>query len=203
VPVVRRVALTGGIATGKSESLKHFRALGAATLDADTISRQVVEPGTPGLDAVVARFGRDVLKADGSLNRGKLGRIVFGDEAARKDLEAIIHPAVYEAMRVWFDDLKRAGAGAPAVAIAEIPLLFETGREGEFDEVVVTACGAGEQAERLMARDDVGEGDARRRVAAQWPLDEKVRRAGHVIDTSGSIEDTRTEVERVWRDLIA
>jgi dephospho-CoA kinase len=195
-----RVALTGGIATGKTESLRHFARLGAPVLDADQVARDVVEPGTATLAAVVARFGHEVLDANGALNRARLGRVAFGDTTARKDLENILHPAIYKRIQAWFEALE-ASASPPAAAIAEIPLLFETGRAADFDAVVVTSCSVSQQEFRLHGRDSLQGDDARQRVRAQWPLDEKVRRADYVIDTSGAISDTHREVERVWAAL--
>jgi dephospho-CoA kinase len=186
-----RVALTGGIATGKSWVLRRIASRGVPTIDADVLAREVVAPGTPGLQAVQARFGDEVLAVSGELDRAALGRIVFGDPAARRDLEAIVHPAVYRAIAAWFDALPPA-TGA---AVADIPLLFETGHERDFDLVVVTACAADEQVRRLQARDGLSATEARARIAAQWPLDEKVTRAGAVIDTGGSHDDTDRQVD--------
>jgi dephospho-CoA kinase len=201
-----RVALTGGIATGKSVCLAHFASLGAATLDADQVARDVVAPGTPVLEAVVARFGRGILRPDGSLDRAALGRIVFADDAARRDLEAIVHPAVYARVNAWFDALAREGASrpgeAPLVGMAGIPLLYETGRDRDFDRVVVATCPPAQQVTRLMTRDGLDEATARRRIATQMPTEEKARRADYVIDTSGALADTRAGVERVWARLL-
>src|SRR5262245_57705832 len=144
-----RVALTGGIATGKSYCLERFAALGAATIDADALAREVVMPGTPGLRAIVDRFGADVLEPDGTLDRPALGRIVFGDTKARAALEAIVHPEVYRRIREWYANLPASAA----VAIADIPLVFETGHYHDFERVIVTACDPEEQVRRVLARD--------------------------------------------------
>jgi dephospho-CoA kinase len=204
---VVRVALTGGIATGKSVCLERFGELGAATLDTDQVARDAVAPGTPALDAIVTRFGRGFLLPDGSLDRAALGRLVFADGAARRDLEAIVHPAVYESVNAWFDALERdrasGQAASPLVGVVGIPLLYETGREGDFDHVVVAACPPGMQLARLMERDGLDEADAQPRIAAQWPIEEKARRADFVIDTSGTIADTLAGVDRVWERLRA
>lgn len=194
-----RVALTGGIATGKSYCLARLATLGAVTIDADLLARQAVAPGTSGFDAVRARFGAAVVAPDGGLDRDALGRIVFADAEARRALEAIVHPAVYAAVGRWFDGLR--DAAPPAIGIADIPLLYETGRERDFDAVVVTACGAGQQLARLMARSGLTQTEAERRIAAQWPLAEKARRADYVIDTSGSFADTDARVQDVWQAL--
>jgi dephospho-CoA kinase len=178
--------------------LAQFAALGVPTIDADRLARDVVAQGTPGLGAVVTRFGRDILDEAGGLNRSKLASIVFSDPVARRDLEDIIHPAVRRAIDTWFESL---GDRAPGFAIADIPLLYETGRHREFEVVIVTACEPVTQLARIMARDRITESEARARVAAQLPIDEKVGRADHVIRTDGSFEDTNRQVQEVWRVL--
>lgn len=191
-----RAALTGGIATGKSYCLSRFAALGAATVDADRLARDAVAPGTPGLQRVVERFGAGILLPGGSLDRPALGRIVFADRAARADLEAIIHPEVYRRIGEWFADLP---AGT-RVAIADIPLLFETGQEHDFDRVIVAACAPAEQLRRLMARDNLSREAALARLEAQWPIEAKVARADVVIQTDGSFAETDAAVKRaLWR----
>ncbi len=202
---LQRIALTGGIATGKSITLRRLAELGAHTIDADVLAREVVEPGTPGLAAVVDRFGRDVLDIEGHLDRAGLGALVFADAAARADLEAIIHPAVYDSIEAWFA-LKAREAEAssePIVAIADIPLIYETGQADLFDLVVVAACPPEVQLARLMERDGLSEADARRRIAAQLPIDEKRARADIVIDTSGTKDDTVKAVDKAWREILA
>ena len=192
-----RIALTGGIATGKSYCLVHFAELGAPVVDADRLARQAVAPGSPGLRAVVDRFGAEVLAADGSLDRPVLGRIVFGDARARAALEAIIHPEVYRHIREWFANLPRG----TRVAIADIPLVFETGHNHDFDSVVVAACSPDEQVRRVMNRDGLSKRDARARLAAQWPIEEKVKRANHVIWTDRGFAETDRQVKDVYERL--
>jgi dephospho-CoA kinase len=194
-----RVALTGGIATGKSYCLARFAAFGVPTVDADILAREAVASGTPGLQAVVARFGSGVLMPDGSLDRPALGRIVFNDAKARAALEAIVHPEVYRRIRAWFVGLPPA----TRLAIADIPLLFETGQSHDFDEVIVAACSAEEQLRRCMSRDQLSEADARARIAAQLPVSEKVRRASRVIWTDRGFAETDAEVRDVYSALIA
>ncbi len=196
-----RVALTGGIATGKSYCLARFKALGAPTIDADVLARQAVAPGTAGFDAIRSRFGSAVLTTDGSLDRDALGRIVFSDPDARRAIEAIVHPAVYAAIRRWFDTLPRGTH--PPLGIADIPLLYETGHEGDFDKVIVASCTPDQQIARLTARSGLSREDATRRVAAQGPIAEKARRADYVIDTSGTPAETDSHVREVWRQLQA
>ena len=193
-----RVALTGGIATGKSHVRAEFERLGVPTLDSDVLARAVVAPGTPGLAAIVARFGQGVLDARQALDRKKLGAIVFADAAARHDLEQIVHPAVQAATEAWFASIDRA---RHPIAIADIPLLYEVGRERDFDAVIVAACDPGAQLRRLMARDALTETEARQRIEAQWPIEEKVRRADHVIRTDGTFEETNHQVRALLEQL--
>jgi len=192
-----RVALTGGIGTGKSYCLRKLAEAGAATIDADVLARQAVAPGTAGFAAIRARFGGAVVTADGGLDRDALARIIFTDADARRAVEAIIHPTVYRAIQRWFEGLRSAQT---RVAVADIPLLFETGHEGDFDRVIVTTCRPDQQVARVMAR-GLDAADAARRIAAQLPLEDKVRRADLVVDTSGSFEDTDAHVRRVWEEL--
>lgn len=197
---MKRIALTGGIASGKSHVRAVFDALGVPTVDADVLARDAVAPGSAGFEAVVKRFGREVLDGAGGLDRRKLGDIVFADSAARRDLEAIIHPTVVAAIEQWFAGLD---ATRQRFAIADIPLLFETGREGQYDAVIVTACDPETQVKRIMARDGTTEADARRRVAAQLPIDEKARRADHVIRTDGRVSETNAQVRALYETLMA
>ena len=192
-----RAALTGGVATGKSFCLERFAALGAATIDADVLAREAVAPGSPGLRQVVARFGAGVLRPDGSLDRGALARIVFGDRTARAALEAIVHPEVYRRVTNWSASLPPG----TRVAIADIPLLFETGHEHDFERVIVAACEPDEQLRRVMARDGLSLADARERLAAQWPIEEKARRADYVIRTDGGFAETEAQVRAVFERL--
>lgn len=192
-----RVALTGGIGTGKTVVLNHLRRLGVPVIDADEVAHAVIAPGTPGAAAVRTRFGPSVAAPDGGVDRTQLGELVFGDQKARRDLEGIVHPAVYQAIQSWLAEC--AARGEP-LAVAEIPLLFETGHEGDFDRVIVTACEPGEQLRRVIDR-GTSETDALRRIASQWPLDEKVRRADLVIRTDGTEADTRVRTEAAWRQL--
>jgi dephospho-CoA kinase len=193
-----KVALTGGIATGKSYVLDRFRQHGVPCLDADALAHGVTAADTEATAAIAARFGAGVLAADGSVDRRKLGPIVFADPAARRELEAIIHPAVYRAIQAGL----RAFAlmGEDALAIVDVPLLFETGAETTFDKVIVTTCSTDTQIARLIAR-GLGEEAARQRLAAQWPSAEKVARASFVVDTGGTFEDTNRQVDDVYRVL--
>ena len=196
---VRRIALTGGIGTGKSQVRAQLAAYGVATIDADALARDVVAPGTPGLEAVVRRFGADVLNMGGALDRRKLAALVFADPGSRRDLEAIVHPAVQQATDSWFDSLDPA---AHPFAVAEIPLLYEVGREGAFDAVIVAACKPETQVRRVMARDAVTETEARQRLVAQLPIDDKVRRADYVVSTDGTIDETNRQLWDLYHRLV-
>jgi dephospho-CoA kinase len=187
-----RVALTGGIATGKSYVRQRLAARSVPTVDADTLARRVVEPGTAGLSAITARFGRSVLGPDGHLDRKALSAIVFGNAAARADLEAIVHPAVYTAIDAWFAEQAQVG---PPFAVADIPLVYETGRAGDFDAVILAACRPERQRERLIARDGLTAPEAAERLAAQWPIERKVDLADFVVRTDGTFADTDAQVE--------
>lgn len=189
-----RVALTGGIATGKSHVRARVAGRGVPTIDSDFLVHALLAAGTPVVAAIEARFGPGFLQPDGAADRRALGRLVFGDAAARRDLESIIHPRVYDRIFAWAD--QQAAAGARWI-LADIPLLYETGRQGAFDRVIVTACPFDMQLQRLMARDRATEAEARARLAAQWPLEAKVRLADHVIDTGGTFRETDRQVDAV------
>jgi dephospho-CoA kinase len=193
-----KIALTGGIATGKSYVLSQFRRLGVPCLDADELAHGVEAAGTEATMAIAERFGRDVLAEDGSVNRAKLGPIVFRDPAARRDLEAIVHPAVYRAISAGVRAFELTG-NAP-FAVVDVPLLFETGAQRQFDRVIVTACRPETQLARLTGR-GLSDEAARQRIAAQWPTEEKTSRADYVITTDGSFEETNRQIDAIYRTL--
>ena len=195
---MKRVGLTGGIATGKSHVRAVFEALGVPTIDADLLAHKAVAPGSATFEAVKTRFGPTVLDPAGGLDRRKLGSVVFADPQARKDLDAIIHPQVVEAIDRWFASLD---SQAHPFAIADVPLLYEASRERDYDVVIVTACELPTQIRRVMARDNITEAEARQRIAAQLPIEEKVRRADHVIRTDGLLASTNAQVHEVYKRL--
>jgi dephospho-CoA kinase len=192
-----KIALTGGIATGKSYVLDQFRQRGVATLDADELAHGVTAAGTEATAAIAARFGAEVLAADGSVDRKKLGPIVFADAAARRDLEAIVHPAVERAVAAGIRGFERLG---DPVAVVDIPLLYETGGEKAFDRVIATTCAPDLQLARLLAR-GLTEEAALQRLAAQWPTERKASRADFVISTDGSFAATDEQVARLMKEL--
>jgi dephospho-CoA kinase len=193
-----KVALTGGIATGKSYVLEQFRRRGVPCLDADALAHGVTAAGTEATAAIAARFGAEILAADGSVDRQTLGPIVFADAAARRELEAIVHPAVYRAITAGLRAFELMGDGA--FAIVDVPLLYETGADTKFDRVIVTACAPDVQLARLIER-GLTEEAARQRLAAQWPTDRKTSRAHVVIKTDGTFAETDEQVERVMDGL--
>lgn len=189
-----RIALTGGIASGKSAVADMLRERGATIIDSDVLAREVVEPGSVGLARVVERFGPEILAADGSLDRAALGRIVFADEAARADLNAITHPLVRERAL-------QLEEGASGLVVQVIPLLVEAGLVGGFDTVVVVDVPVETQLERLMARNGFSEEEARSRVDAQASRDERLAVAHHVIDNAGGLDETLGQVEELLPKL--
>ena len=192
---MRRLALTGGIGTGKSYVARRLREAGVPVVDADVLAREAVAPGTPELRAVVERFGRDILTPEGFLDRARLADIVFRDDHARRDLEAIVHPAVRRGIDAFFVALPQG----TAFAVADIPLLYETHREADFDAVLVVACAPATQIARIMARDGLSREAAERRVAAQLPIDQKVKRADVVIRTDGTFAETDAQITQFLR----
>jgi dephospho-CoA kinase len=194
-----RIALTGGIATGKSYVLDRFRAHGVPCIDADMLAHGVMAPGTEATAAIAERFGQEILDVDGSVNRRRLGPIVFADASARRELEAIVHPAVYRAIAASLRGFERLG-GYP-FAVVDVPLLYETGHAHEFTKVIATTCARETQIARLVERGLTIE-EAVQRLAAQLPSDEKEGRADYVIRTDGSFADTDAQVDGVFRELI-
>ena len=191
-----RIGLTGGIASGKSTVARKLEQLGAFTIDADVLARDVVALGTAGLKAVVARFGNSVLAADGSLDRSVLARVIFADPQARADLNAIIHPLVRERAAEL-----EAAAPVGAVVVHVIPLLVETGQQDRFDAVVVVDTTVEEQLRRLTRRDGLTQTEAEQRVAAQASREERLGAATHVIDSSGPVRETMRQVDELWQNL--
>jgi dephospho-CoA kinase len=195
---VLRVGLTGGIASGKTAVSDALGERGAVVIDADVLARQVVEPGTPGLAAVVERFGTDVLTDDGRLNREALGRLVFADPAARRDLEAIIHPAVRARAAAL-----EAAASADSVVVHVIPLLVETGQQDDYDVLVVVDVDPDRQLERLRLRNGLDADAANARIAAQATRAARLAVADIVLDNDSDPAGLLDQVDRLWRDLRA
>ncbi len=189
-----RVALTGGFATGKSYVRARIASRGVPTVDADAIVHELFAAGSEVSGEIVRAFGSAMTQSDGAVDRRALGALVFRDATRRRELEAIVHPRVYDRIAVWMSVQAERGA---RWVVAEIPLLFETGRDGDFGRVIVAACPPDEQVRRLLRRGGIDEAGARARLAAQWPIDEKVRRASDVVDTSGSFRETDRQVDAI------
>jgi dephospho-CoA kinase len=196
---MQRIGLTGGIAAGKSVVARRFAELGAVVIDADELARLVVRPGTSGYDEVVGAFGPQVVAPDGALDRAALGRMVFADEAARRRLEAIVHPQV---RRLAAEREAAAAAADPAaVVVHDIPLLVETGQADSFGVVVVVTAPAALRVDRLVRLRGVPRPDAQARVAAQASDDEREAAADVVLDGTGTDDDLRAQVDALWQRL--
>ncbi len=192
-----RVGLTGGVASGKSTVSAMLADLGAVVIDADALAREVVAGGTPGLAAVVAEFGEDLLGPDGELDRAAMGRLVFGDEAARKKLEAIVHPLVFQRI-VELEESAPEGA----VVVHDIPLLAESGRADSFDAVIVVDAPHALQVERMTKDRGWTTEESESRIAAQSSREDRLAVATHVIENTGSREDLRMRVAEVFADVV-
>lgn len=193
-----RVALTGNIASGKSSVARVWARLGAPVIDADVLARRAVEPGSPALDRIARAFGPEVLEPGGGLNREAMREIVFRDEAARRRLEAIVHP---EVARLRAEEERRLEREGARVVVNDIPLLFEAGLEDEFDVVVLVDAPEAVRLDRLVRDRGLDREEARRMIAAQMPAESKRRRADIVIDNVGTLEELEASAERVWREL--
>ncbi len=190
-----RVGLTGGIASGKSMVAAELAARGAIIIDADVLAREVVEPGTPALAAILDRFGMGVLK-DGQLDRARLAEIVFADPIARRDLEQIVHPAV----RARAAELERAASDA-AVVVHVIPLLVETGQREDFDLVVIVDADHETQIQRLMSRNGFTRAEAESRIAAQASREDRMLAADVVVDNTGNMAQLAERIDALWTEL--
>lgn len=194
-----KVGITGSIATGKSFVCEVFRELDCHVIDADQTARDVVRAGTPGLAKIADEFGLDVITKDGELDRSKMAAIVFADESKRLLLNAIIHPLVFEAQNKWLSE--REAEDPHGIAIVDAALMIESGGYKRFDKLIVVWCEPAIQSKRLKLRDDLPETDAKKRIAAQMPQDEKKRYADFLIDTSNGFEDTRRQTGEVHEKL--
>jgi dephospho-CoA kinase len=191
-----RVGLTGGIASGKSLVADELARYGAVVIDADVLAREVVEPGTPGLAAIEERFGQDVL-IDGRLDRAALGKIIFSDPDARRDLERIVHPAV----RARAAELEQA-ADEDAIVIHVIPLLVETGQQHGFDVVVVVDVDQETQVRRLLDRNGLSTEEAEARIAAQAGREARLAAADHVLHNDGTVTQLKDQIADLWDKLL-
>ncbi|MEV7802374.1 dephospho-CoA kinase [Microbispora sp. NPDC088329] len=193
-----KVGLTGGIGSGKSEVSRRLAALGAVVIDADKIAREVVEPGTPGLAEIVEAFGEHVLRPDGTLDRGRLGAVVFADAEKLKVLNGIVHPKVGERTQ----QLQRE-APDDAVVVYDVPLLVENDLAALYDVVIVVDTPDDVRLERLLRFRHMPEADARARIVAQASREDRLRIADIVISNEGSLDDLDAQVDKIWQDLSA
>ena len=196
-----RVGLTGGIGSGKSTVCKGFARLGAKVLDADEVAREVVLPGKPAWTKLRETFGSEFFHSDGKLRRGKLRRLVFADPELRSRLNAIVHPEVMRAIERRSEEM--TSLAEDAVVLVDVPLLLEVGVAHRFDKVIVVYVRESVQIERLRQRDGLSIEEAGQALSAQMDLGEKVKQADFVIDNSGTLEETQSQVERVWKELLA
>lgn len=196
-----KVGLTGSIAVGKSFVVSVLRELGCATFDADRIAHSVMEPGKAAYQDIVREFGDDVLAADRTIDRTKLGAIVFADAERRKRLNEIVHPRVHEEQNRLLTEAEAADPNG--IAIVDAALMIESGGYKRFDKLIVVFCDRETQVERLMERNQITREDAERRIAAQMPSDEKRKYADYEIDTSGTFDETRSRVQQVHAALRA
>ena len=204
--MTRVIGLTGGIGTGKSTVAAMLAGLGAVVIDADAIVRELQAPGAPMLAEIAAAFGPEVIAADGSLDRARLGELVFRDPEARRRLGLIVHPGVRAEMARRLAAARAAGA---ALVVLDIPLLFEGRKAGgasaspfSFDATVLVYAPEALQIERQVAREGYGRDEALRRVRAQMPIEEKRALADFVIDNSGPLADTERQVRALWERLV-
>lgn len=192
-----RVGLTGGIGSGKSEVSRRLAACGAVVIDADKLAREVVEPGTPGLAAVVDEFGEEMLRPDGTLDRERLGSVVFADEDRRKALNAIVHPLVGERTRELMDAAEQG-----SIVVYDVPLLTEGGLASMYDVVVVVDVPPELQLDRLVRQRGMTAEDARARISAQASREDRRAIASVIIDNSGPLDDLDAQVAELWTELV-
>ena len=192
---LRTIGLTGGIAAGKSTVARRWQEASAAVIDTDALAHRTLERGTPTWEQVVREFGREILNADETVNRARLGAIVFADEVRRQKLNGIVHPVVRQ---LWTEELEQLRRDATvAVAVVVIPLLYEVGAENEFDRVVVVACSEQTQLARLAAK-GLSEQQAHARIRAQWPIQRKMDRADYVIWNDGALAPLHRQADIIW-----
>jgi dephospho-CoA kinase len=197
---VLTVGLTGGIGSGKSAVSGLLAERGAVVVDADLVAREVVEPGTPALEEIVAVFGEQVLGPDGRLDRPGLGRLVFSDPEALARLNAIVHPRVGERTLGLLDQARQSGA---QVVVHDVPLLVENGLASGYDAVVVVAATPETQLDRLVRLRGMDPQEAQARIAAQAPLEAKLAVATHVVQNDGALQELAQQVDRLWHELVA
>lgn len=198
------IGLTGNIGSGKSTVARRLESLGAKIIDADQVARKVVLPGSPGLQEIADVFGPGVLDNEGQLDRKKMGSLVFADPQARERLNNITHPRIKEEIRREINAFKKESrnSSGPGVLVIDAALLIEVGLNHNVDEIWVVKAGVNEQIERLAKRDGLSSNEAKRRIAAQMPQEDKIRLATRVIDNTGERSETIKQVDRYWNDML-
>jgi dephospho-CoA kinase len=196
--VVKIIGITGGIGSGKSIVSRMIRERGFPVIDLDELAHEIIEPGKPAYDQIIARFGKDILDPDRRIERRRLGAVVFSDTGARKDLEAITHP---EISRLLLEKIERHRFAEIELLFLEIPLLFETGMDSWIRPVIAVKCPVGVCLQRLGDRDGFSVSESQARMNAQMDPEEKARRADFVIDNSSSLDETRARVEKIIQEL--
>lgn len=194
-----KVGLTGGIGTGKSHVAKTFTELGCYVFDADKVARQVVEPGKVGFEKVVAEFGKEILAKDGTIDRAKLGQIIFNNPEKREKLNQILHPIIIAKQDSLI--LETVNQDPNAIVIIDAALMIETGSYKRFDKLIVVYCDRESQIERVMKRNNLSRNEVESRINSQMPSDEKRKYADIEIDTSGTFEETEDKVRTIYQEL--
>ncbi len=194
------VALTGGIASGKSVVSSVFKELGCTIHHADRVAHAIMEPGKPAWKKIVAHFGEKILNADKTINRSRLGKIIFSDKKEQNFINQLIHPLVLKKKKETIEELKKKGT--PTIFISEAALTIEAGFTEFFDKIIVVYCKKEIQVERLMERDHINRKEALKKLMSQMAPEDKLKYADYIIDTSGSLQNTVEQTERVYRNLM-
>lgn len=195
------LGLTGGIGCGKSTVSQHLATLGARVLDGDRVARDIVQPGEPGLQRIVERFGAAMLLPDGQLDRPRLGQVIFADTQARHDLNALLHPLIRERLE---EAVAQARADGVRVCVLDVPLLLEMPElAASCDAVWTVECAPATQVQRIVARNGLSANDARARIASQWPAQRRKAAATAVLDNDGTLAELHTRIAQLWQALIA
>ena len=193
------LGLTGGIGCGKSTVSQHLATLGARVLDGDRVARDIVQPGEPGLQRIVERFGAAMLLPDGQLDRPRLGQVIFADTQARHDLNALLHPLIRERLE---EAVAQARADGVRVCVLDVPLLLEMPElAASCDAVWTVECAPATQVQRIVARNGLSANDARARIASQWPAQRRKAAATAVLDNDGTLAELHTRIAQLWQPL--
>lgn len=198
IAIMLKIALTGGAGSGKSTVARMFQELGAQVVDADDAAREAVRPGTPAWEELRRAFGSGFFQENGELDRAKMASAAFSDPEVRQKLNAILHPCIIQIIR---DKVRQLAEKGEQLVIVEVPLLFEAGLQNAYDRIIVVYADSAQQMQRLEGRDERDPAEIAGILAAQWPLEKKCQLAHYVVDNRGALEDTKEQVENIWRDL--